>query len=267
MKQKIRRIQRQIEKVSYLGLRNAAVYLCADRWHRGLAKLGLTTRNKVYLLRVRSSAWPLQLRANTSDKQAFCMIHVDLEYEPLDDLDDIRLVVDCGANVGYASAYFLSHFPQARVIAVEPDDQNFEALRRNMQPYGGRASLRHAGVWSHPADLVVCRDTHQAGAEWAIQVRECRDGEAADVQATDLTTLLAESGADAIDLLKIDIERSELEVFARNFEPWLGRVRNLVIELHDEECRRVFFQALSSYTYDLSESGELTICRNLRPAA
>ena len=87
------------------------------------------------------------------------------------------------------------------------------------------------------------------------------------MRATDINTLLAESGSDAIDLLKIDIERSEVEVFARNFEPWLGRVRNLVIELHDEECRRVFFQALSPYAYDLSEVGELTICRNLRPAA
>ena len=118
-------------------------------------------------------------------------------------------------------------------------------LRRNMQPYGDRASLRHAGVWSHPADLVVCRNAFRDGGAWATQVRECGDGEAADVRATDIATLLAESGCDVIDILKIDIERSELAVFARNFEPWLGRVRNLVIELHDEECHRVFFQALS----------------------
>ena len=263
---RIQRIQQQIEKVCYLGLRDAAVYLCADRWHRELAKLGLTTRNRVYRLCAKSSVWPLLVRANTSDKKVFCMIHLELEYKSLDDLKGVRLIVDCGANVGYASAYFLSRFPQARVIAIEPDDQNFEVLRRNMHPYGDRASLRHTGVWSHPTGLVVCRDDQQDGGEWGIHVREAQDGEVADVQATDLATLLAESGSDTIDILKIDIERSEAEVFARNFEAWLGHVRNLVVELHDEECRRIFFQALSAYTYDLGEAGELTICRGLRPA-
>ncbi len=262
----IQRKLRKLWRLGHLGFHDFAVYFGADLWHRGLAKLGLAAREKVYLLRAGSSAWPLQVRANTSDKKVFCMIHVDREYAPLDDLDDVRLVVDCGANVGYASAYFLSRFPQARVVAVEPDDRNFEMLRRNMQPYGDRASLRHAGVWSHPAALVVCRSAYRDGGAWATQVRECQGGEAADVQATDIGTLLAESGCDVIDILKIDIERSELVVFARNFEPWLGRVRNLVIELHDEECRQVFFQALSPYTYDLCQSGELTICKDLRPA-
>lgn len=266
LKQRIQRKLRKIQRLRRLGFQNLALYLGADIWHRGLAKLGRTTRHKVYRLHAASSAWPLQVRANTSDKKVFCMIHVDREYEPLDDLDNVQLVVDCGANVGYASAYFLSRFPQAQVIAVEPDDRNFEMLRGNMQPYGDRVSLRHAGVWSHPADLVVCRSAYRDGGAWATQVRECRDGEAADVRATDIATLLAESGCDVIDLLKIDIERSETVVFARNFESWLGRVRNLVIELHDEECRQVFFQALSAYTYDLCQSGELTICKDLRPA-
>ena len=258
---------RKARKLARLGFRDLSLYLGADLWHGGLAKLGLSARQSVYRLRAQSSAWPLQVRANSSDRKVFCMIHVDREYAPLNDMEGVRLIVDCGANVGYASAYFLSHFPQSRLIAVEPDDRNFEMLRRNMRPYGDRAALHHAGIWSRPTGLVVCRNVYRDGREWSTQVRECRDGEAADVQATDLTTLLAESGADAIDILKIDIERSELEVFAHDFEPWLGHVRNLVIELHDEECRRVFFQALSSYTYDLSESGELTICRNLRPAA
>ena len=259
------KIQQMVRTAGRLGLPNAVRFKCADPWYKGLAKLGLPTREK-YQLCAKSSAWPLQVRANTSDKQVFGMIHVDGEYEPLDDLDNVRLIVDCGANVGYASAYFLTRFPQAQAIAVEPDDRNFEMLRDNMQPYGNRVSLRHAGIWSHTAGLVICRNEYRDGAEWATQVRECRDGETADVQATNIGTLLAESGCDAIDLLKIDIERSELVVFARNYESWLGRVRNLVIELHDEECRRVFFEALSPYVYDLCESGELTICKNIRPA-
>jgi hypothetical protein len=74
---------------------------------------------------------------------------------------------------------------------------------------------------------------------------------------------MALCGAREIDLLKIDIERSELELFSRHTGDWLPRVRNLCIELHDTDCRDVFFSALSSYTYTLRTQGDLTICQNL----
>ena len=178
---RIGQIRKQVQKLQQLrkyGIRNAAGYMYADIWHGGLAKLGVTSREQIYRVRAESSDWPLQVRANTSDRQALCLIHLDREYALLDDLENVRLIVDCGANVGYASAYFLSRFPQSRLIAVEPDDRNFEMLRHNMQPYGDRVTLHRAGIWSHPADLVVCRNSYRDGKDWSTQVRECREGEA-----------------------------------------------------------------------------------------
>ena len=82
---------------------------------------------------------PLYARPRTSDLQIFNAIFAEGEYRNLDDLQGIRLVIDCGANVGYSSAYFLSRFPECVVIAVEADPENFEMLRRNLAPYGERA--------------------------------------------------------------------------------------------------------------------------------
>ena len=53
------------------------------------------------------------------------------EYSSLRNLENVSLVLDLGANVGYSSAYFLSCFPEARVVAVEPDEQNMAICRTN----------------------------------------------------------------------------------------------------------------------------------------
>jgi FkbM family methyltransferase len=136
-----------------------------------------------------------------------------------------------------------------------------------LQSYGDRATIHPTGIWSHTTGLVVCKGQFGDQQEWSTQVRECRAGETADIQAMDHQTILEKSGFDAIDLLKIDIERSEAEVFSVNYETWLKRTRSIVIELHDSDCERIFFQALSSYAYALSRFGEVTICKSLQSAA
>ena len=250
-----------------LSLRDALSYKFADPWYGLLSKFGLSTLGKVYSLHPKGSQWPVHLRVNSSDGKAFRMIYMDREYAALDDLMDVKLIVDCGANVGFASAYFLDRFPQTQVIAIEPDDRNVALLRRNLEPYGDRVTIYPTGVWSHATGLVVSKGRHGDGQEWSTQVRECRAGETADLQAMDLQTILERSGFDTIDLLKVDIERSETEVFSQNYETWLSRTHNIVIELHGADCEQVFFQALSASTYVLSRFGEVTICKALQSAA
>jgi hypothetical protein len=62
----------------------------------------------------------------------------------------------------------------------------------------------------------------------------------------------------------VDIEGSELQVFGHGSSSWLPLVRNICIELHGEDCRRAVTGALNGLQYDLEQSGELTIYRNLR---
>ena len=86
-------------------------------------------------------------------------------------------------------------------------------------------------------------------------------GETPDMTAVDIGSLLAQSGASSISILKIDIEAAERYVFAENYEPWLAAVENLVIELHDQACCEVFFRAIQGLPLDVTHSGELTVCR------
>jgi FkbM family methyltransferase len=203
----------------------------------------------------RWSANPVFVRRGTSDMWTFDLIFVDHEYRCIDHLANVRTIIDAGANVGYSSAYFLTQFPDVRVIAIEPDPDNFRALQRNVSRWGERVICVNAALWSKAGALSFRKETMQLGQEWGRQV----ESGVGDVQALDIPQILANYDINDIDLLKIDIEGAEKEVFAADTS-WLDRVRNIVIELHDDEDRRVFHNAIRYRDFALSHCEELTVC-------
>ena len=227
-----------------------------------LSKINIFLNKKYIKLKIKGYKHPIFYRYNTSDQGIFYQIFLLEEYSCLNDLPEPKLIVDAGANVGFSSIYFLNKYPNTHIIAVEPDDENFKLCEKNLSFYSERVTLIKSGIWSHQTGLTVCDDENNASA---IQVRECQLGEKADIDAIDIDNLLNNSGFMSIDLLKMDIEGSEAVVFSQKDAQWLTKIKNVAIELHGEECERQFFKALSTYNYDLSEYGELTICKRLSP--
>jgi FkbM family methyltransferase len=207
---------------------------------------------------------PMQIRGgSSSDIDVFEQVIMGMEYQPLNDLQPL-FILDLGANIGLSSAWFLSRFPKATVLAVEPDPNNHDLCCHNLSRYGQRARVLLGAAWSKRTKLALSRSSGD-GREWASRVHDTRS-HATDVQvdAWDIGSLIELSNAKVIDLLKVDIERAETEVFANGHDKWLPFVRNICIELHDGQCAEVFFAALRNYEYQRLDSGELTICRNLR---
>jgi FkbM family methyltransferase len=211
-----------------------------------------------------SARYPLLHRCGTSDLAVFSQIFTEKEYACLDDVKEVELVVDCGANVGYSAAYFLSHFPDSRVICIEPDKANSTMLAKNLSPYGSRAKIIRSAIWSHRTGLVFHELPYRDGKEWAVQVREAQPSEATTINATDIGTILKESGHFQIDILKIDIEGAEAMVFASNYEEWLSHTRNIVIEIHDDSffgpCTPLVLGVLRARrNFTETHSGELSV--------
>ena len=207
----------------------------------------------------------LFVRRGSSDLDVFDQIFIQNEYGCLDDLTDVRLVIDCGANVGYSSAYFLSRHPKSRIVAVEPDPENFAMLRRNLAPYGSRANSIQAAVWSHPTRLALSESRYRDGREWTRQVRVAEPSDKTHIEGVDIGTLLASSGHDRISILKVDVEGAEAVIFSENYRSWLDKVDVIAIELHDDSVfgngKEVFFTAIEGRGFRVSRRGELTVCR------
>jgi FkbM family methyltransferase len=240
---------------------SAAVRL---RYNDLKARAGISKPSSLEL-RLKNSKFPLLMRTLTSDREVLEQVFIQREYE-VAELSQPKMILDLGANVGYSSAYFLSRYGSASVLAVEPDPGNYAVCCRNLAPFGQRAKVIHGAAWVECTKLVLDKGTHGDGREWATQVRVATETSAAlaHIDAFDLPTLIDMCPVPEIDLLKIDIERSEIELFSRNTENWLSHVRNLCIELHGPDCEAVFYRALSDYSYNLSHTGELTVCSDLR---
>lgn len=194
----------------------------------------------------------------SSDGDVFVQIFVDREYAFVRELRDVRTVIDLGANTGLASALFLSLWPKAKVVAVEPDPENFALMQKNLAPYGERAQCVLGAVWPSRGTVALDRSAGD-GREWAVAVQE-----GSGVRAYDMPELIALVGQ-PVDLLKIDIEGSEKLLFAGDTS-WLAVVRNLSIELHGDECREAFARGMSGWRWKESRCGEYLVCYALEPA-
>ena len=213
-----------------------------------------------YKLKSRHTRFPLWCRPGTSDITMYGEIICSRAFRCLDGVRDATLILDCGANVGYSSAYFLSRYPGARVIAIEPDPDNFKLLERNLAPYAGRYQAIHSAIWSHPTGVVLSEDRLGLGNECARTVRPIRPGEAPAMQTLDIGTILDRSGFERISILKMDIEGAERMVFASNYERWLARVDNMVLDLEDAECERVFEKAIAGQGFEVSTCDHQRVC-------
>jgi len=157
------------------------------------------------------------------------------EYEALlkCDLGNPRWIVDLGSNIGLTLRLWWQHYPDARILAVEPDPDNMRVLRLNVPESGcDQVILEQACVLGHVRPIQL---QDGAGGEWAYSVKDVvSDSSDAPgmVEAFTMPELLQRHCPDAmIDLLKCDIEGAEAELF-RNCGSWLGKVRFAQVELH-----------------------------------
>jgi FkbM family methyltransferase len=254
-------MNRYLQRIENLGFSNFLKYT----WHQK-TKL---PRKGGFFLNSRHAPHPLYCRAGTSDIDVFKHIFVVHEYSCLDLPGEPELIIDCGANAGYSSAYLLKRFPTAQVIAIEPDPGNYQSLVRNTRSFGERCVALQAGVWSKTCGLKFSEAPFGDGREWAVSVRETTDGEVPDVQSVDVGSLIEQAGNKRVSLLKVDIEGSEDAVFDGSHKQWIDRVDHIIIELHGEKSTRNYLDAVDAAGFTSKVVGGLTLSTrsDVRPAS
>jgi FkbM family methyltransferase len=230
--------------LSKLGVLATAGLLRTHAEEYGSLLLGLHRTPSLRSVRPNACAAPIHFRAHTTDINVLQQVFLSGDYECVRDEKDVRTIVDCGANIGCASVWFLNRYPEARVVAVEADLGNFDVCRANLARYGDRAVAIHGAVWPREEPLTVERGEQ----EWAFSVRPCRPGEIPEVSAVTLESL------GNIDLLKIDIEGGEEALFGEDCSRWLERTRTIVIELHGPACRTAFLRAIAPHGFRVEDA-------------
>lgn len=206
--------------------------------------LPLRSRDEV-TIHPRLSQRPLTLRRGGSDRAVFDQVFVQRAYDTDFGLEP-KTIVDAGANFGASTVFFATRFPNAQILAIEPSHANMNLTRRNCAGLSG-VSFFEQGLYHSDRPLRI--KNPDCGREWAFQVEEC-DEDKAEFHGISVGMLLKRLNWSHIDLLKIDIEGAELEVFSHDCDSWMDRVNVLVIELHDfcrPGCSEAFFRALQHF--------------------
>lgn len=219
-------------------------------WISGLNLFIKLKLKRFNFLRVPGVSYPITLRKGTSDHSVFLQIFLKEEYkfsyEP-----DIKTIIDAGANAGYATIYFANLFKEANIIAIEPAPENYTLLKKNTSAIP-KVNILTSALWSK-STLLQIQDN---GGHWVYSVDEDPAGTTTGISISDIMKLYQ---IEVIDILKIDIEGSEKNLFQHNYEGWLPLTRYLIVETHDrllKDCTKTVFKALEGYNFSCHLNGE-----------
>jgi FkbM family methyltransferase len=234
---------------------------------RGLvaAVLG-TIRRKNILLRVRRNGiqYPYFLRVPSSDVWVYNQIFIRKEYE-FDVTSAPTTIIDAGANIGLTSIYLANKYPGASIIAIEPEDSNLEVLRKNIEPYRN-ITLVSGALW-HEDTTINLVDPSLGNWGFMTQAPGSAEGNYGkhvhEVRGITIDTVMRQEGLERVDILKIDIEGAEREVFG-DPSAWIGKIQAMIIELHERMkpgCNRSFYNGSNGFNFEWLQGGSVYLSR------
>jgi FkbM family methyltransferase len=203
-------------------------------------------------------------KGDSSDIYVFFQIFIRDEYFPFFSQlkmqrETPRTCLDAGANIGYFAIAMLCWFPECKIFSVEPDQENFNRLLRNvsLNSFSELVIPIHAALWVENKKLFLIKKSVQ---EWAYAVTEevTSDGEC---DALTLNNILNKYSLEAFHTIKIDIEGAEQQLFEdQAFVTSMRTAKVIGLEIHDERVSRSKIQdTLRDLGYRISDQGELTL--------
>jgi len=148
-----------------------------------------------------------------------------------------KLIVDAGAHIGLVSLYFAQVYPQARILAYEPDQENFALLTKNVQENQlTQVSCINAAIAPKSGEITLQEPIFTN--EWRSGVGIIKGGwrgilhtRGFQVLAVGINEILQ-----GVDLVKMDIEGMEYEVVE---QAELKDTATIMIEVHPRKGKQV----------------------------
>ena len=168
------------------------------------------------------------VRLRKSDIFTLAEVLRERQYELRSPVPARPWIIDAGANIGLATLWFLGHYPGARVHCFEPDPSNAALLERNVGTADGVIANR-AAVGREDGELLL----HISPISAMHSLKESsHGGRAVPVRVYALAGYMRDHDIPAIDVLKLDVEGSELDVL-EGLGDRLADVSVIVGECHE----------------------------------
>jgi FkbM family methyltransferase len=227
-------------------LTRSVVALCQERrlptrlarlLDRVSIRLGRSTKT------VRADGLTLRVRRLTADEHYVREVIVERQYNPAGyEINPADTVVDVGGNIGCFALWAAKNAPRGRVITVEPVEDNFALLVRNIRlnRLTNVTPLR-AAVLGESRPATVYLSPEGTGHHSVIAELAHRSPRQETVAGVSLPSLFEQYGLDTCHFLKLDCEGAEFEILSGLPPSFFPRIGKLVVEYHvrpDQAKRR-----------------------------
>lgn len=204
----------------------------------------------------------IYLRPATSDVTTFKQVLIDQEYN-FSSQRTPKTIIDAGANVGYTSVYFARKYPDVQIYSFEPELSNFNLLRKNTSQYKNITPVR-AAIWKENGYITLINPGH---GHWGFRTSDSNDRSSTEtigqVRSLSIAQILNDYNIEHLDVLKIDVEGAEKEIF-EDCKDWINRVGIILVELHDrlkDGCSKSFYNATNDFGTQISKGDNVFIFR------
>lgn len=153
-------------------------------------------------------------------------------------------ILDGGAYIGDTACFFRKLFPEAIIVAVEPNPENLCLLTKNFG-HSEFDQIVHGAVWKKDEQLEFSGDTIFG----SVSTTGGKQVESLKVKGFSIQSLLAEKGLKAFDIIKLDVEGAELEVLTSAYE-WMTEAKVILVEFHGMEIERQCVNFLAKKGFD-----------------
>jgi FkbM family methyltransferase len=230
---------------------------------------GREGRNNILLKVMRNDCkYEFYLRDKTMDLGTYQQIFIDKEYDFIANIPP-KTIIDAGANIGLSSIYFANKFPNAKIIAIEPEMENFEILEKNVSKYSNIIPLC-AALWDTVGQIDLWDIGLGNNAYMVIRsdsdniIKTPKLDFLYHVNTVTIENILNDYNLERVDLLKMDIEGAEKEIF-NNSKNWIQKIDTIIIELHErakDGCCRAFYRNTIDFINEWSVGENIYLTRN-----
>ena len=193
---------------------------------------------------------PFYLRIRGTDIDAYEDVFLKEEYN-IQLPTEPKNIIDAGGNIGLTAIYFANKYPGAKIFSIEPEENNFKLLKKNTAFYDQIIPI-HAALWHELKDINLL-DTGKG--DWAFKTTDStilNDESMKFIQSISAITIdqiSADFDLKKIDLLKMDIEGAEKELF-ENSSSWINKVHCIIVEVHEHlrpGCLRSYYNGSNGF--------------------
>ena len=165
-----------------------------------------------------------------------------------------KIILDIGSNIGASILYFHEKFPEAEIFGFEPHPETFDVLEKNVAELP-RVAVFNYGLGAANQRIATRADQVNFGAFNTRDDFKDRGHPAVPVECElrRLDDVLRELGISQVDLIKIDCEGAEADVFSAVPDEILNRCQWIVGEFHDHTGFEVLARLAPHFYLDLKK--------------